>query len=90
MRHLHFRLKPEEGGGGGASEPAEGAGFFLISALNHLDRLLHIWSLGRWAGKDPAWLREGGGTEEEVGRCEAEPRRQEPKATEGLENHGKK
>lgn len=33
---------------------------------------------------------EGGGTEEEVGRCEAEPRRQEPKATEGSENHGKK
>lgn len=26
MRHLHFGLKPEEGGGGGASEPAEGMG----------------------------------------------------------------
>lgn len=38
----------------------------------------------------PCVAEEGGGGTKEVGRCEAEPRRQEPKATEGLENHGKK
>ena len=57
---------------GGLQSQWKGWGSFLISALNHLERLLHIWSLGRWAGKDPVWLRQGNrvNDEKKVGRCE--------------------
>lgn len=46
-------------GVGRAAERKGGAASLSPLSLNHLERLLHIWSLGRWAGGTQCGSGEG-------------------------------
>lgn len=66
MRHLHFGLKPEEGGGGGASEPAEGVGGLLPGFCSEPSgKAATYLELGKAGREGPCVAEgEGRGTEE--------------------------